>query len=82
MYLLGCKCFAVVTYHATLVSLLKQSSKKMTYRQSHWVEKLMSYADLMRILYRKGILNKADPVSRPPDCHPIDKLYMPNLNNL
>ena len=39
MFLLGCKCFLVVTYHATLVHLLKQSSGKLTYMQTHWVEK-------------------------------------------
>ncbi len=38
MYLLGCKCFSVVTEHATLVHLLiKQSSDKLTDRQTHWV---------------------------------------------
>jgi hypothetical protein len=41
MYLLGCKCFSMVTYHATLVNLLKKSSDKSTYRQTHWVEELM-----------------------------------------
>ena len=76
-YLLGSKCFSVVTDHATLVHLLKQSSEKLTDRQTHWVEKLMPYANIMRILYRKGSLNEADPVSRRPDFHPIDddKLY-------
>jgi hypothetical protein len=80
MYLLDGKCFSVVTYHATLVLLLKQSSKKLTDRQTHWVEKWMPYANLMRILYKKGILNKADPVSRRPDFHPIDKMFMPDIN--
>jgi hypothetical protein len=32
----------------------------------------------MRILYRKGILDEADPVSRRPDLPPIDDMYMPN----
>ena len=63
VYLLGCKCFSVITEHATLAHLLKQSSDKLTDRQSQWVEKLMPYANEMRILYRKGILNEADPVS-------------------
>ena len=35
MYLLGCKCFSVVTNHVTLVHLLKQPSDKLTYRQTH-----------------------------------------------
>jgi hypothetical protein len=82
VYLLGCKCFSVITDHATLVHVLKQSSDKLTDRQSHWVEKLMSYANEMRILYRKGILNEADPVSRRPDflqidlCRPEDGMKM------
>ncbi len=57
IYLLGCKCFSVVTDHSTLVHLLKQPSDKLTDRQSHRVEKLMPYANLMRILYMKEILN-------------------------
>jgi hypothetical protein len=77
MYLLGSKCFSIVTNHATLVHLLKQSSDKLTDRQTHWVEKLMPNANIMRILYKKGILNEADPVSRCPGFLPIDddKLY-------
>jgi hypothetical protein len=76
VYLLGCKCVSVITDHATLVHLLKQSSDKLTDRQSHWVEKLMPYADEMHILYKKGILNEADPVSRRPDFLQLD-LYRP-----
>jgi hypothetical protein len=54
-----------------------KKSDKLTDRQTHWVEKLMPYANIMRILYTKGILNEADPVSRRPHFHPIDddKLY-------
>jgi hypothetical protein len=33
---------------------------------------MMPYANLMSILYRKGILNGADPVSRRPDIHPVE----------
>jgi hypothetical protein len=67
----------VVTNHATLAHLLKQSSEKLTDRRTHKVEKLMPYAYIMRILYMKGILNGAYPVSRRPDFLPIDddKLY-------
>ena len=36
----------------------------------------MSYANEMRILYMKGILNEVDPVSRRPDFPQID-LYIP-----
>ena len=34
MYLLGCKCFSMVTDHWTLVHLLKQSSNKLTDRKT------------------------------------------------
>ncbi len=78
MHLLGCKCFSVVTDHATLVHLLKQSSDKLTDMQTQWVEKLMPYANLTHILYKKGILNEIDPVSRHPDFLPIDNLYKPD----
>ena len=61
--------------HATLVHLLKQSSDKLTDRQSHWVEKWMPYANAMRILYMQEILNEADPVSRRPEFLQID-LYI------
>ena len=75
-YQLGCKCFSVFTDHATIVHLLKQSSDKLTDKQTHWVDKLMPYANLMRILYRKEILNEADPVSRRPNFLPIGSLYI------
>ena len=38
----------------------------------------MPYANLMRIFYRKGIFNVADPVSRRPDFLPINTMYMPD----
>ena len=38
----------------------------------------MPYANLMRILYRKGILKEADPVSRRLDFLPIDNMYRPD----
>ena len=72
VYLLGCKCFSVIIDHATLVHLLKHSSDKLADRQSHSVEKLMPYVKEMRILYKKRILNEADPLSRPPDFLQID----------
>ncbi len=77
MYLLGSKCFSAVSYRATLVHLLKQTRYKLTDKQAHWVEKLIPCARIMRIHYRKGILNESDPVSRRPDFHPFDddKLY-------
>jgi hypothetical protein len=72
MYFLGSKCVSVVSDHATLVHLLKHSSDKLTDRQTHWVDKLMPYANIMRIIYIKGFLDDADPVSRRPDFLPID----------
>ena len=76
VYLLGCKRFSVITDHASLVHLLKQSSNKLTDRQSHWMEKLIPYANEMRILYKKRNLNEADTVSRRPDFLQLD-LYKP-----
>jgi len=38
----------------------------------------MDYAKLTRIIYKKEILNEADPVSRRPDFLHIDNLYMPD----
>jgi hypothetical protein len=35
MHLLGCKCFSVVTDHATFVHLLKQQSDRLTDKQTH-----------------------------------------------
>ena len=78
MYFLGSKCFSVATDHATLVHILKQSSDKLTDRQTHCLENLMPYAHIMRILCMKGILNEAYPVSRRPNFHPIDD---DSLNN-
>jgi hypothetical protein len=74
MYLLDCKCFLLGMDHATRVHLLKHPSDKLTYRQTHWVEKLIHYANLMRVFYIKGILNEADPVSRRPDSIPVDNM--------
>jgi hypothetical protein len=54
------------------------SSNKLYDRQTHWVEKLMPYANSMRILYMTGILNEADLVSRRPDFLPINNMYKPD----
>ena len=37
----------------------------------------MPYANVMRIIYRKVILNEADPVSRRPNFILIESMYMP-----
>ena len=38
----------------------------------------MPYANFMRILYRKEILNEVDPMSRRPDFLLIDNMYKPD----
>ena len=38
----------------------------------------MPPANLMRILYKKGILNEADPMSRRPDFLLVDNMRMPD----
>ncbi len=77
VYLLGCKHFSVVTDHATLTRLLKQSSDALTDRQVHWVERLMPFAHCMSIIYRKGSIHEADAVSRRPDLfHPDTDVHL------
>ena len=71
VYLEGCRSFQVVTDHSTLTHLLTQPSTNLTKRQARFVEKLMPYAGYMKILYRKGKDNEADPVSRRPDFYSI-----------
>ena len=68
----------MVTDRTNLVNLLMDSSNKLYDRQTHWVEKLMPYANSMRILYMTGILNEADLVSRRPDFLPINNMYKPD----
>ena len=67
----------MVTNHATLVHVLKQICYKLTDRQTHWVEELMPYANLMCILYKKGIIHEIDPVTRRPEFFPVDNLRGP-----
>ena len=71
MYLDGAQSISVVTDHATLTHLLKQPSLNLTNRQARYVEQLMPYAGYMKLLYRKGSANEADPVSRRPDFYSI-----------
>ena len=79
VYLLGCKNFSVVTDHATLAHLLKQSSDRLTDRQVQWVERSMPFAQNMSIFYKKESVNVPDPVSRRPAFfHPDDvQMHMP-----
>jgi hypothetical protein len=51
VYLLGCKHFSVFTGHANLTHFVKQTSDKLTDRQVHWVERLMSFAHCMSIYH-------------------------------
>ncbi len=46
--------------------------------QTHWVEKVMPYANYTRILDMKGVLHETDPVSRRFDFLPAANLYMSN----
>ena len=75
MYLLSCKCLSVVTNHATLVHPFNQACDRLQDTTTHWAEKLKMYENSSRILYKKGILNEADPASRRPDFLPVDNLY-------
>ena len=70
-YLDGCRSFTVVTDHATLVHLLRQSSADLSKRQAGFVEQLREFTGGMAIVYRKGSANEADPVSRRPDFHAV-----------
>ena len=63
VYLLGWTFFSVVIDHGTLKHLLKQPSDKINARQGHLVERLMPFAQSTSILYRKGSMNEADPLS-------------------
>ena len=71
VYLDGCKRFTSVTDHATLVHLLKQPCSSLSDRQARWVEKIQPFASHMEFLYRKGIANESDPLSRRADFHTI-----------
>ena len=66
IYLVGCKCFLDVTDHGTLPHLVKQPIDKLTYRQVHFVEPLMSLLIGRPSFTFKGH-DKADLVSRRPD---------------
>jgi hypothetical protein len=80
VYLLGCKHFSVVTDHATLTHLLKQTSDKLIDRQVHWAERRMPFAHCMSSIYRKGSINEADAMSRRPDFfHPDTDVHMRKL---
>ena len=71
VYLEGCRHFTVITDHATLTHLQSQSSESLTNRQQHYVEKIQPFAGYMSLIYRKGCLNEADPISRRPDFFSI-----------
>ena len=70
----------MVTDHATPIHLLKHASDNLTNRQIHCDEKLMSYANLMHIVYMKGILNESEPMSRRPDFLPVDDVHRPDAS--
>ena len=57
----------MVTDHNTLTRLLTQKPADLSKRQIGWGETLMTLANRLRLLYRKGNINEADPLSRRPD---------------
>ena len=63
--MIGCKCFPVVTTHATFTGLLKQPIDKLTYHRQavHCIEPRMPFAQYTSI----KALDKADLVSRHPE---------------
>jgi hypothetical protein len=69
-YLEGCSQFFVVTYHDTLRHLLRQPNNWLNKGQARCVRDLQPFVGSMTLAYRKGALNKADPLSRRPDFVP------------
>ena len=57
----------MVTDHNTLMRLLTQKPGDLSKRQVGWEETLMPLANRLRLQYRKGSHNEADPLSRRPD---------------
>ena len=67
VYIEGSAQTTLVTDHNTLTRLLAQKLGDLSKRQVGWVETLMPLANRLRLLYRKGSINEADPLSRRPD---------------
>lgn len=57
----------LVTDHDTLRHLLKEKPANLSKRQAGWVELIQPYANTLTLVYRKGSLNEADPISRRSD---------------
>ena len=71
--LIGCKCFSVVTDHATISHLLKQPIDKLTYRQVHCTEQVMPFAQCTSILWKNMFISLtkclAALIIHPDDVH-------------
>ena len=57
----------LVTDHDTLRHLLKEKPANLSKRQAGWVELIQPYANTLTLVYRKGSMNEADPISRRSD---------------
>ena len=79
VYLEGCKNIQVITDHATLKYLPTQQN--LGRRHAPWINKISPYMNYMQILYRKGELNDADPLSRRPDLIGLAKLTEAHINS-
>ena len=53
--------------HATLRHLLKEKPANLSKRQAGWVELIQPCANTLTLVYRKGSMNEADPISRRSD---------------
>ena len=67
VYVEGSQQQTLVSDHDTLRHLLKQRPADLSKRQAGWVEQLQPYANTLTMVYRKGSLNEADPISRRSD---------------
>ena len=76
IYLEGCKSFQVITDHRPLVHLPDQT--KIRRRHVPWIEFLSEYMGYMKIIYRKGEENDADPLSRRPDLEELTEEFIGN----
>jgi hypothetical protein len=69
-YLEGCGEFLVVPYHGTLRHILRQSNNMLNKRQARHLRDFQPFVGSMTLAYRKGAVNKDDPLSRRTDFVP------------
>jgi hypothetical protein len=63
-YLEGCSKFLIVTTHDTLRHSLSHSNNMLNKRRARYLPDLQPFVDSMTLAYRKGAMDKADPLSR------------------